>query len=350
MINSGGKNLKRRNGGVFKTYTDAVVSNIRLAILDSRCTITWVNAKFCSLIKYEEHELIGKPLSDLKLVCLKAEDFKAIHGIISSGRPWSGEIKSRTKHGSILWVKTDILPIMNEDEKVSSYLILSSNITPTKAALEQKREVMENLTRSEARYRALVENQPDLMSLCDEDGTRLFVNDKYAEFMGMEKNDLIGTNIRQLPFGGISIEVIDKVLQLTVEKKEMTEIFQLENSKGEEVWVSVLVRGIFDEQGKLFEILTIGRDVSDLKKAEIRLSKYIEDLERIAFMTSHNVRSPIATMMGLVELLRLNAIHSDQWGSVFAAFDKCINDLDRYTKELGVFINQSQLMKKEDSE
>lgn len=348
MSNSEGNNKRLRNGGFFKTYTDAVVSNIRLAVLDSKCTITWVNAKFCSLIKYEEHELIGKPLSELKLVCLKAEDFKTIQAVISSGRPWSGEIKSRTKQGSILWVKTDILPIINEDEKITSFLILSSNITATKAALEEKKAVMENLTRSEARYRALVENQPDLMSLCDAHGTRLFVNDRYAEFMGMHKSELIGTNIRQLPFGGISVDVINKVFQMTNERKEMTEVFQLENSNGEKVWVSVLVRGIFDEQGNLFEILTIGRDVTDLKKAEIKLSKYIEDLERIAFMTSHNVRSPIATMLGLVELLRLNAIHTDQWGSVFTSFDKCINDLDRYTKELGVFINQSQLVKKEE--
>jgi PAS domain S-box-containing protein len=348
MNNSNGTSIKRRNGGFFKTYTHAVAANIRLAILDSKCTITWVNARFCSLIMFEEHELIGKPLSELNLVCLQPEDFKAIHAVISSGKVWSGEIKSRTKHGSVVWVKTNILPIMNSEGKASSYLILSSNITATKSALEEKKEVMEHLTRSEARYRALVENQPDLMSLCDANGNRLFVNDRYCEFMGMTRQELLGTNIRQLPFGGISIEVVNKAFQLTEEKKEMTEVFQFENSQGEKVWVSLLVRGIFDEQGKLFEILTIGRDVTDLKKAEIRMTKYIEDLERIAFMTSHNVRSPIATMLGLVELLRLNAIHTDQWGSVFTAFDKCITDLDRYTRELGAFINQSQSLKRED--
>jgi PAS domain S-box-containing protein len=342
-------NSKRRNSkGHFKTYTDAIVSNIRLAVLDCRCTITWVNDKFCRLIQYEAHELIGKPITELNLVCIDSGDFKAIHNIISSGRAWSGEIKSHTKRGSDVWVKTNILPIMDREGKVSSYLILSSNISDIKAALKEKSQVMETLKRSEARYRALVENQPDLMSLCNAQGVRLFVNDKYCEFMGKDQRELIGTNVRELPFGGLPGDVIQQIFQVTIDNKEISGVYQLENSIGEKVWVSFYVRGIFDSNGNLFEILTIGRDVTSIKKAEIALSKYVEDLERIAFMTSHKVRAPIATMLGLVELLRLNAIHTDQWGTVFTCFDKCINDLDLYTKELGAFISQQQSGRKED--
>ena len=341
--------LKNGNGErFFKTYTDAIVSNIRLAILDNKCTITWVNDKFCNLVKYEEHELIGKPISELNLIGIDADGFRTIQSQISSGQAWCGEIKSRTKQGSNIWVKINILPVLEGEGNVSSYLIVSSNITSTKRALEEKNEVMETLTRSEARYRALVENQPDLMSLCDAQGVRLFVNERYAEFVGKPPLELIGTNIRELPFRGISPAFIDKVFQMTPQNKEVSGVFQLENSRGEKVWVSLCVQGIFDSEGMLFEILTTGRNVSNLKKAEIRLSNYIADLERIAFITSHKVRSPIATMLGLVELLRLNAIHSDQWDRVFSSFDQCLNDLDLCTKELGSFINQSQTLRKED--
>ncbi len=92
------------------------------------------------------------------------------------------------------------------------------------------------------------------------------------------------------------------------------------------------VRGIFNNQGKLFEILTTGRDVTVLKKAEIRLNKYIDDLERIAFISSHKGRAPIATMLGLLELLRMDAIQTDQWSNVFTSFEKCVSDLELYSK------------------
>jgi len=342
-------NFEKRNGGNFKCYTDAILANIRLAVLNSKCTITWVNDKFCRLIKYEQHELIGKPISETNLVCMDSDEFRAIHGVISSGHAWSGEIKSRTRLGALIWFKTNILPIINELGEVGSYLILSSNITATKAALEAKNEMMETLTRSEARYRALVENQPDLMSLCNAEGIRIFVNEKYCAFMGKTQRELVGTSIKDTPLRGLPLDVISRVFEVTtIENPEVSGVYELENSTGEKVWMSLCVRGIFDNQGKLFEILTTGRDVTDLKWAEIRLSKYIEDLERIAFMASHKVRAPIATMLGLLELLRIGAIQEDQWRDVFSSFEKCVGDLDLYTKELGSFINQRQSVREED--
>lgn len=108
--------------------------------------------------------------------------------------------------------------------------------------------------------------------------------------------------------------------------------------------MSLSIRGIFNESGQLYEILTTGRDVTAIKMAEVRMTKYVEDIERIAFMTSHKVRAPIATMLGLVELLKLNAIHTDQWSDALNHFKDCIRNLDLCTRELGAFINQQQAL------
>ena len=125
--------------GFSKAYTDAIISNIRMAVLDRRCIVTWVNDKFCELTKYDEHELVGKPISDLNLVCLDPEDFKAIHVVISSGRVWSCEIKCMTKDKSLVWVKVNILPIQNEGAGIGSYLVSVTNITATKHAFEKEK-------------------------------------------------------------------------------------------------------------------------------------------------------------------------------------------------------------------
>lgn len=123
---------------LFNAYADAIVSNVRLASLDSKCTITWVNDPFCKLTKYEKHEFIGKSVNKLNLVCMNEDDFRVIQSIISDGHAWSGEIKSMEKDRSTLWVKTHILPILNANKTIESYLIFSSNITTTKIALDEK--------------------------------------------------------------------------------------------------------------------------------------------------------------------------------------------------------------------
>jgi len=326
-------------------YVEAIVSNIRIAVLDKRCSIIWVNERFCNLTKYSNHELIGQPIDKLNLVCLDPDEFKIIFSIISTGEEWSGEIKSQAKDGSFFWIKANILPIKNRNDEISSYLIFNSNITATKTALEEKQAALENLKRSEARYRALVENQPDLVSLCKADGTRTYVNSSYCRFMGIDPDELMGTNICELSIKGMPYMFMLKGLSLTTQKPEATGIFELENSTGNKFWVSVCLKGIFDAGGSLYEILTIGRNVTDLKNAELRKGDYIEDLERIAFMTSHNVRGPIATTLGLIELLKMDAIHSEQWSHVMDSFKKCIVDLDAYTRELSAFIYQRQSSK-----
>lgn len=327
-------------------YVEAIVSNIRIAVLDKRCTIIWVNERFCRLTKYSQQELVGQPIDRLNLVCLHPDEFQIIFSIISAGEEWSGEIKSQAKDGSFFWIKANILPIKNRNGEIVSYLIFNSNITATKNALEEKNAALENLKRSEARYRALVENQPDLVSLCKADGTRMYVNSSYCRFIGKEPDELIGTHICDLSIKGIPYRFMLRALTLTPQNPEVTGIFELENSTGNKFWVSVCLKGIFDAGGSLYEILTIGRNVTDLKNAELRKGGYIEDLERIAFMTSHKVRGPIATTLGLIELLKMNAIHTEQWGHVMDNFKKCIVDLDEYTRELSAFIYHRQSSKK----
>jgi len=326
-------------------YVEAIVSNIRIAVLDKDYTIVWVNERFCRLTQYNQHELVGKPIDKLKLICLDYKSFKVIFQTISKGEQWSGEIKSQAKDGSFFWTKTTILPIRNEEEEIESYLVFNSNITATKTALEEKDIAVENLVRSEARYRVLVDNQSDLISLCCLDGTRIFVNESYCQFMGKTYDELIGTKISDLPLKGVPSQMVAKIFLLTPQSPEESDVLELENANGEKVWFAFHVKGIFNSCGNLYEILTIGRDVTGLKNAELRKTNYIEALERIAFMTSHNVRGPIATMLGLTELLRMNAIHSDQWNEVLDHFKKCIVDLDTYTRELGVFIYQRQSSK-----
>lgn len=323
-------------------YVDAITANVSIAVLDAQFTIIWVNAPFCNLLKYTEHELIGHPVNKLNLTCQDPNFFEVLFSTLSAGSKWSGELKSRTKNGADFWVKTNILPIKNKKNEIESYLVLNSNITATKTALEEKNIAMENLVRSEDRYRALVENQSDLISLCKADGTRIYVNNSYCKFFGKNFSEMIGTNIKEFSFIGIPEKFIQEAFLVTPERPEVFGIFELKNSLGENFWISLCVKGIFDAGGSLYEILTIGRDVTNLKNAELQKSNYIEDLERIAFMTSHNVRSPIATMQGFIELLRMNAIHTHQWNQVLDSFKKCIGDLDVYSKEMAAFISQRQ--------
>jgi PAS domain S-box-containing protein len=323
-------------------YSEVVISNVRMAILDKLGTILWANERFAKLSSFTKEELIGQPITVLE--CMETKVFTEIFKSIATFEKWSGEIQTKAPDGSYFWIKTTILPVKRKHKGkiVETFLVLNTNITPTKNALEERNEAVEGRLQSEARYRALVETQPDLVSLCAADGTRIFVNAAYCNFFGKKAQQLIGTNIRETPFKGLPNHVVENALNLDQSTPEVSGIYEVENANRERRWISFCVKGIFNTAGHLSELLTIGRNVSDLKNAEIRKTHYIDAIERIAHMTSHNVRAPIATMLGLVELMRINGIHTDQWNMVMESFKKCIVDLDTYTKELGAYIQQRQ--------
>jgi len=331
-----------KNREFLEAYVSAIISNIRIVVLDAAYRIVWVNDRFCALTQYGESELIGRSVTELHLLCHDEIFFKGVYNVISGGVRWSGEVQIQTKFGITYWVKATVLPIKNKRGEVESYLVLNSDITATKTALKEKEAALEQLLQSEARYRALVENQVDMISLCDPRGNRIYVNASFCHFFGKTFDELIGTNVIDLPLLGLPVEVIRQGFKLTPASPEFSGIYELENANRQKFWISGRAKGIFDAQGNLFEILTIGRDVTSLKNAELQKSNYIDDLERIAFMTSHNVRGPIASMLGLIELLRLNAIDTDKWHMALDTFKQCIIDLDLYTREMGAFIYQRQ--------
>lgn len=321
-----------------KNHTSALISNTRLAILDRYCMVNWVNENFCSLTQYARQELIGRPICGLNLVYLAPEDFNSIHTEISTGKTWTGEVKGLTKHGIDIWVNVTIVPTLDAENEIESYLVLVENITQTKQTLE-------NLKKSEARCRVVVDNQSDIMSLCRVDGSRVFVNQKFCDFTGKSKEEILRTNFLNHPLKGIPKHMYERVLKLCPQKPEISGLFQLENSQNEKVWVSLLFKGVFDHTGNLDEILTIGRDVTELKTAEINKTKYIEELESIAFLTSHKVRAPITELQGFFELLRMHAIHTHEWEKVLDNFKISIKKLDSYTKELSAFVYKSRSSK-----
>lgn len=110
-----------------------------VAITDARGKITYANDKFCEISKFSRDELIGKDHNILNSHYHPKSFFIDMWKTIKAGKVWNGEIKNRAKDGSFYWVKTTIIPFVNETNKPYQYMAIRQDITEQKNIAEQIR-------------------------------------------------------------------------------------------------------------------------------------------------------------------------------------------------------------------
>ncbi len=127
------------------------------------------------------------------------------------------------------------------------------------------------LKHSEARYRAIVEDQTELIiRFHASDRTLTFVNQAYCKYFGQSAEQLLGDTFQPV----IYAEDRDYVAKLLDNMSRENPVVIIENRvmAGAEIrWTQWINRMIFDDQGEFVEIQSVGRDITDLKQVEARL-------------------------------------------------------------------------------
>ncbi|MEG4576536.1 PAS domain S-box protein [Microcoleus sp. N3A4] len=136
------------------------------------------------------------------------------------------------------------------------------------------------LGESEARYRAIVEDQTELICRYLPDGRRTFVNQAYCRYFGVQPEDLLGNSFLPLILEKDRESFLEQYNLLSPDKPFFTSEHQVILPSGEIRTHQWIDRAIFDETGKIVEYQAVGRDVSDRTLAETALQKLNAELEQ----------------------------------------------------------------------
>jgi PAS domain S-box-containing protein len=131
-----------------------------------------------------------------------------------------------------------------------------------------RHEMDKKLKESEARYRAVVEDQTELICRFLPDGTLTFVNEAYCRYFDKRREELIGYSF--MPF--IPEEdrgfVWEGIASLSSENPVATHEHRVVRPDGEIGWQQWTNRAIFDKEDCVAEFQAVGRDITDRVRAE----------------------------------------------------------------------------------
>lgn len=250
-----------------------------VVVLDVKGRIVRFNRACEQTTGYTAAEVLGKSLWDVFLIPEEVDFVKGVFKELRSGQfPNQAENYWLAKDGSqrlIAWCNSALL-----DEKGSVEFIIGTGIDIT-----EHRRMEAELQQSEQKYRELVENANSIILRWDKAGNITFFNEYAQEFFGYKEHEIIGKSVMGtiVPDEDRTGKDLKAMIMDIARRPDAYISNENENIKrsGERVWISWTNKPIFDENGKLQEILSVGKDETERQKAReaiVARLKYEEGL------------------------------------------------------------------------
>lgn len=221
-------------------------------------------------------EVIGKTDFDFSPHELAGQYYADEQAILASNESRIGYEELIYDHETdrFRWMLTTKIPLHDEQGQVIGLVGLNRDITELK-------EAQEALRKSEARYRAIVEDQTELICRFRLDKTLTFVNDAYCRYFDQTVETLLGQ-----PFTDFILEEERarwevSLASLSRDNPVDTIEYRVSLPYGETRWHRWTNRLIFDEYGEPVEFQAVGRDITGRKQVEEALRESEARLEGV---------------------------------------------------------------------
>jgi PAS domain S-box-containing protein len=214
---------------------------------------------------------------------------------------------------------------------------------------EQVSERTKALQSSEARFRALANHAPELISEFDEKGLYTFANASFYELLGLDPEHLIGKPPQELIHPDDLPESRRGMRHALAQEATSRALHRLRHSDGSWRWFDNTGRAYRASDGQL-RFVSIGRDVTEAKRLEderrkldehLRQAERRESLHVLAGGVAHDFNNLLAVILGNVEVLENEEpAHSDA-GHRLARIRSAGRYAQALTRQLGAYVGDS---------
>lgn len=170
--------------------------------------------------------------------------------------------------------------------------------------------------------------------ITDKNGITEWVNDGFTRITGYTLNEIAGKKPGDLLQGK---DTNPNTILYIKEKLKQESDFSSEivnyNKNGTPIWIRMDISAIF-ENGQLVKFIGITTEITERKKFEEKLKQQNEQLKEIAWISSHDVRRPVASILGLISLYNKEKPLQDFNYEILTHLNTCAHELDHVIRKI----------------
>ncbi|KAB2814811.1 PAS domain S-box protein [Phaeocystidibacter luteus] len=248
----------------------------------------------------------------------------------SSSNSWSSQYRFRKSNGEYVWVNDRGLFIRDEED----------NAVRAVGSIQDIDELVKSRKENETLSLAVSRSSVGLI-ITDPEGKIEWVNKAFEELTGYELPELVGHKPGQILQGENSSPKAIEAMSNAVKNGEdvTTEILNYRKDKST-YWVRMSISPI-RENGEITRFMALATDITMERAINARLIQQNENLKKIAFILSHELRKPVSSILGLLELFDAKDTANPMNADIIKYMHKATSELDEMVHEI---IRQSALV------
>jgi diguanylate cyclase (GGDEF)-like protein/PAS domain S-box-containing protein len=147
-----------------------------------------VNRSLCEILGYLEGELLEKTFQEITYPDDLEVDLEHLRRLVAGEvRTYQTEKRYLHKDGHVVWALLSVSEVHHEEDEPLYFVSQIQDVT-------ERKKVEKRIIESEERFRSLVQNSSDIITILEADGTVRYVSPAVERVMGFKPEEQVGTN------------------------------------------------------------------------------------------------------------------------------------------------------------
>lgn len=290
---------------------DAIVITEAEPIDEPGPKILYVNKAFTRITGYSLEEVLGKTPRFLQGAKTSRAELDKVRSALCVRESVIVEVVNYRKDGSEFWSELSVFPVADKKGIYTHWISVQRDIT-------ERKQAEEALRRSEERFRSLIENALDIITIMDADGTIHYESPSVETVLGYNTTELIGQNFFDYIHSD-DLATAHHEITNVIQSPELARPieFRCRNKDGSWYTLEAISQKLVDDASEP-RIVVNSRDITERKRLdEVRLAlereKELSLLKtRFFSMASHEFRTPLSTVLAAAQILENSSFDNSE--------------------------------------